>query len=83
MLTFSHTVWYPVYATSAAAWHLTPLEDQQIAGLIMWIPASLAYLVAALALFARWLRASEVRVHEHELARDVAWRSSSEDDAWA
>jgi len=82
LLTFSHTVWYPVYATSAAAWHLTPLEDQQIAGLIMWIPASLAYLVAALALFASWLRASEVRVHEHELARDAAWRSSSEDDAW-
>jgi len=33
------------YATTAA-WGLTPLEDQQLAGLIMWIPAGLAYLVA-------------------------------------
>jgi len=83
LLTFSHTVWYPIYAGSAASWHLTPLEDQQIAGLIMWIPASLAYLVAALALFASWLRASEDRVHEHELTRDAALRDAAEDDAWA
>jgi cytochrome c2 len=35
---------------------MTPLEDQQLAGLIMWVPAGLAYLVAALAVAASWLR---------------------------
>ena len=69
LLTFSRGVWYPVYANAAAAWRVTPLEDQQLAGLIMWIPATFAYLVAALTLFASWLRASEERVHEGELTR--------------
>jgi len=56
LLTFSDRVWYPVYQSSTAPWGLTPLEDQQLAGLIMWIPAGVAYLVAALAIAASWLR---------------------------
>jgi uncharacterized protein YjeT (DUF2065 family) len=40
---------------------LTPLEDQQLGGLIMWIPAGLVYVIAGLALFAGWLRESELR----------------------
>jgi cytochrome c oxidase assembly factor CtaG len=31
------------------------LEDQQLAGLIMWVPAGLSYLVATLAIVASWL----------------------------
>ncbi|HKO14785.1 MAG TPA: cytochrome c oxidase assembly protein [Gemmatimonadaceae bacterium] len=70
LLTFSRRLWYPAYAGSAAAlgWGLSPLQDQQLAGLIMWIPASTIYLVAALAIFARWLRESEWRVAQRELA---------------
>ncbi len=60
LLTFAHTVWYPAYSFTTQAWGLTPLEDQQIGGLIMWIPAGLVYLVAALWLFALWLRESDV-----------------------
>jgi putative membrane protein len=56
LLTFSDRVWYPLYQSSTAPWGLTPLEDQQLAGLIMWIPAGVAYLVAALAVAASWLR---------------------------
>jgi cytochrome c oxidase assembly factor CtaG len=61
LLAFSPTLWYPVYALTARAWGLTPLEDQQLAGLVMWIPASVSYLVGALALFAAWLRETERR----------------------
>ena len=43
------------------AWGLTPLEDQQLAGLIMWVPASLVYLGAILALLGAWLQAEEQR----------------------
>jgi putative membrane protein len=71
LLTFSRTLWYPAYGSAARAWGLTPFEDQQLAGLVMWIPATFAYLVAALFLFAAWLRASEERVHEGELAREA------------
>ena len=51
---------YPAYSATAA-WGLTPLEDQQLAGLIMWVPAGIAYLVAALAFMTGWLRESERR----------------------
>jgi cytochrome c2 len=67
LLATSASPWYSAYSASGAhAWGLTPLEDQQLGGLIMWIPATIAYLVAALALFASWLRESEVRVLTRE-----------------
>jgi putative membrane protein len=58
-LTFTHRLLYPVYAPSTTQWGLTPLEDQQLGGLIMWVPAGLVYIVAALFMFAGWLRESE------------------------
>jgi putative membrane protein len=54
ILAFARTPWYPAHAAGAAAWHLTLLEDQQVAGLIMSVPASLVYIGVALALAARW-----------------------------
>jgi len=54
ILAFARTPWYPAHAAGAAAWHLTVLEDQQLAGLIMSVPASLVYIGVALALAARW-----------------------------
>jgi putative membrane protein len=49
----------PIYAAHAAttfAWGMTPLEDQQAAGLIMWAPAAAIYLAFALVLLRRQLR---------------------------
>jgi cytochrome c oxidase assembly factor CtaG len=68
LMSLAHRPWYPDYASGAAAWGLTPLEDQQLAGLMMWIPASAAYLVAALLILRRWLRESEWRVALDERA---------------
>lgn len=59
LLTFSRAIWYPAYVTTAGVWGLTPLEDQQAGGLIMWVPASLVYLAAVLFMFAAWLRESD------------------------
>lgn len=59
LLTFASTVWYPDYSVTTSAWGLTPLEDQQAGGLIMWIPAGVVYVVAGLYLFAGWLQESE------------------------
>ena len=56
LLTFSPRLWYPLYDATTTPWGLTPLEDQQLAGVIMWVPAGLSYLIAALALAATWLR---------------------------
>ena len=60
LLTFSPRIWYTSYSTTTQAWGLTPLEDQQIGGLVMWVPASLIYLAAGLWLFAAWLKESDV-----------------------
>lgn len=42
-----HPLYGPHFATTLA-WGMTPLEDQQAAGLIMWAPAAAAYLLVAL-----------------------------------
>jgi putative membrane protein len=68
LMSFAHSPWYPDYARRVAAYGVSPLADQQLAGLIMWIPASAAYLVAALATAQRWLRESEREVTLRERA---------------
>jgi len=57
LLTISPRVWYVPYLASRAP-GLTPLEDQQLAGLLMWIPASLIFVSGGLVLFAGWLNES-------------------------
>ncbi|HYC01016.1 MAG TPA: cytochrome c oxidase assembly protein [Candidatus Limnocylindrales bacterium] len=69
LLTFARTVWYPSYERTASAWGLTALEDQQLGGLIMWVPAALAYLFAGLALTAGWLRESHERAQRLQRSR--------------
>jgi putative membrane protein len=59
LLTFARTPWYSGYATTTAPWDLDPLTDQQLAGVIMWIPAGGIYLAAALVLLVTWIRATE------------------------
>jgi cytochrome c oxidase assembly factor CtaG len=66
LLTLTTHVWYPVYSDTTASWGLTPLEDQQLGGLIMWIPAGIVYIVAALVMFTGWLRESEDRAQRRE-----------------
>jgi putative membrane protein len=48
LMTFSRQSWYAGYG----------LEDQQLAGLVMWVPAGLAYPIAALFIGSKWLRRS-------------------------
>lgn len=61
LLTFSEWLWYPIYTGRAAAWGITALADQQLAGTIMWVPASMVYLAAAMAIMKAWLDDMEAR----------------------
>jgi putative membrane protein len=61
LLTFSATPWYAPYLTTTTRWGLTALEDQQLGGLIMWIPAGTILIVAALVFFVKWLDESQQR----------------------
>lgn len=68
LLTFAASVWYPIYSGRTNAWGMSPLEDQQLGGLIMWVPSGVVFLVIGLWLFARWLQESERRVQLSSVA---------------
>ncbi|GJG89633.1 hypothetical protein tb265_48140 [Gemmatimonadetes bacterium T265] len=56
ILTFARRPWYQGHLATTAPWGLMPLADQQLAGLIMWVPAGVVYLGAALVMCREWLR---------------------------
>jgi cytochrome c oxidase assembly factor CtaG len=58
LMALAPRVLYTAQTAAALEWGLTPLEDQQLAGLIMWVPAGTIYAGAALALTAIWIRHS-------------------------
>ena len=59
LLTFSSRLWYPVFGAGPQIWGLTPMEDQQLAGLIMWVPMGL--ILAAVGL---WLWLSDLLLRD-------------------
>jgi putative membrane protein len=61
LLTFAPRPWYSSYMVTAPALHFTALEDQQIGGLIMWIPAGTLLLVVALIVLVKWMNESQTR----------------------
>lgn len=62
LITFASHPWYSAYLQTSSRWGLTALEDQQLGGLIMWVPGSLVYVGIALALLARWIMVSDGRI---------------------
>jgi putative membrane protein len=55
LITFAVHPLFEPHLTTTLAFGLTPLADQQLAGLLMWVPASFPYLVAALVLAGSFL----------------------------
>ena len=56
VLTFGSRALFAPHFGTTAAWGLSPLEDQQLGGLIMWVPAGTIYAGIALALLGLWIR---------------------------
>ena len=60
LMSFSVSPWYAQYAAMGMTGvGLDPVDDQRLAGLIMWIPGGLVHGAAALALAYKWLKSSE------------------------
>ncbi|HEY8592445.1 MAG TPA: cytochrome c oxidase assembly protein [Sphingomicrobium sp.] len=60
LMSVSDSPWYSAYAAMGMApFGLDPVDDQRLAGLIMWVPGGLFHGVAALVLAYKWLKASE------------------------
>jgi len=47
-------VLYPAYSIAPRVWDITPLSDQQIGGLIMWVPGGLLFYVVMTFVFFKW-----------------------------
>lgn len=55
VLTLAGSPLYSVHEATTSAWNLTPLEDQQLAGALMWVPPGVVYLAVMAGLLVRWL----------------------------
>ena len=53
LLTFADRAIYAPHLATTSVWGVTPLQDQQVAGLIMWAPAASIYLAYALIVLGR------------------------------
>jgi cytochrome c oxidase assembly factor CtaG len=60
-LIFSERVLYPTYATVPRLWNLSVLDDQAAAGVLMWVPGSVIFLVPVGVLVMRLLDAPRIR----------------------
>ncbi len=58
LITFAPRVLYGAQTVQSEYWGFTPLEDQQLAGLVMWVPVGTVYAGAAIAFFALWVQRS-------------------------
>jgi putative membrane protein len=59
IFTFAQAIAYPFYGTAMQVLGLSPLDDQQLAGVIMWVPGGGIFLFATLITFAAWLNNEE------------------------
>jgi len=69
-LAFCDRVVYPAYLTTPRRFDLSPLQDQQCAGALMWVCVTFAYLVPAVAITVRLL--SRADFSEQILVRPIA-----------
>src|ERR1051325_4653033 len=59
IFTFSDRVLYPTYLEAPRLFGMTPLADQSVAGVIMWVPGSLVFLIPAALIAIQQLSASQ------------------------
>jgi putative membrane protein len=55
------TVLYPHYLTNGRTWGPSPLEDQQLGGVIMWVAGDLCFLAGMAVVVALWMAHEERR----------------------
>ncbi len=79
-IALSPHVLFPYYEREAAALGIDPLTDQQLAGLIMWIPGDVVFLCILLVLFGAFLQSEErlaERVDRELDAREIEGGTSA------
>jgi cytochrome c oxidase assembly factor CtaG len=63
VVTLTGHVIYDGYLDSPGHWGMTPLEDQQMAGVLLWVPGNVVYLATLTALFFKWAAKEEKKAY--------------------
>lgn len=69
-LTLSSEPFYTTFLDSPSLWGLSPLGDQQLAGLLMWVVGGLLYIIPLLILVVMMMREDEGHIWVPELVRE-------------
>ncbi len=75
------SVLYPHYVTNARGWGPTPLEDQQLGGIIMWVGGDVAFLAAMAVVVVMWMRYEDRRTVRSD-ARLASERAARGEEPW-
>jgi len=70
-ISYADTVLYPLYASAPRVWGISPMNDQMIGGLIMWIPGGLFFYTIISIIFFRWQQRDGV---DTRAGAQVDWR---------
>jgi putative membrane protein len=73
-IAYADGILYPMYASAPRVWAITPMNDQLIGGLIMWIPGGLYFYTIISVVFYRWQQAGGV---ESRAGAQVGWRAET------
>ena len=68
---YADHVLYPAYASAPRIWGITPLQDQLIGALIMWVPGGLFFFVIISVVFFRW---QQMDGEDSQASAQVGWR---------
>jgi len=79
-LTFFPPLYAPYVQQPVRAWGLSPVTDQQLGGLIMWVPGNILYIGIMSVLLIRWLQMQEQKQRASEAAMDAQLVQSEEDE---
>ena len=71
-IAYADEVLYPLYASAPRVWGITPMSDQMIGGLIMWIPGGLFFYAIISVVFFRWQQRDGV---ESRAGAQVDWHA--------
>ena len=72
-ITYADSVLYPLYASAPRIWQLSPMQDQLIGGLIMWIPGGLYFYGVMTVVFFKWAQ----RAEDSTAGAQVNWKPVS------
>ena len=69
-ITMADSVLYPHYSSAPRIMPLSPMEDQLLGGLIMWIPGGMIFMIIMTVVFFKW----SARGEDNAAAAQVDWK---------